>query len=96
MSYPFTAAPAQSLDEHPLSQHALGHDAQQQLQIEGQRHDRVPFSQQSTANMSGSDKVEITTTQRMISATWGSVLTTLLGMSQTAKPSPEPVLTVAQ
>ncbi|KIW73553.1 hypothetical protein PV04_01660 [Phialophora macrospora] len=78
MSYSFTAAPAQSLDEHPLSQDALGHDAQQQLQTEGQRHDRVPLSQPSTANMSGSDVVEITTTQRMISATWGSVLTTLL------------------
>ncbi|KIW24591.1 hypothetical protein, variant [Cladophialophora immunda] len=78
MSYSFTAEPAQSLDEHPLSQHALGHDAQQQPQTEGQRHDRVPVSQQDTGNMSGSNTIEITTTQRMISATWGSILTSLL------------------
>lgn len=78
MSYSFTAQPAQSLDEHPLSQHALDHNAQQLLQPEGQRHDRIPFSQQTPSTMAGSGNVEITTTQRMISATWGSILTTLL------------------
>ena len=82
MSYPFTAQPAHSLDEPALSNHALGHDAQLQLQTEGQLHDRVPVPQQDNSNMSGSGHVEITTTQRMISATWGSVLTTLLGMSE--------------
>jgi len=81
MSYPFTAAPAQSLDEHLLSQHALGHDAK--AQSNGQQHDRVQLSEQNTnsGRMSGSGDVEITTYQRMISATWGSVLTSLLGMS---------------
>merc|ERR1712230_158519 len=44
----------------------------------GQRHDRVQVPEQNTANMSGSNSFEITTTQRMISATWGSVLTSLL------------------
>ncbi|KAJ9608362.1 Carrier protein, mitochondrial [Cladophialophora chaetospira] len=79
MSYPFTAAPVQALDELPLSEHALGHDAQQLSQPDGQRHDRIPLSQQNTGgSMSGSGQIEITTTQRMVSATWGSVLTTLL------------------
>src|ERR1700742_5404375 len=81
MSYSFTAQPAQSLDEPPISQHALGHNAQQLLQPEGQRHDRIPFSQQTPSTMGGSGNVEITTTQRMVSATWGSILTTLLGTS---------------
>jgi hypothetical protein len=80
MSYSFTAEPAQSHEEHHVPQPLLGHDAQYNLHIhEGQRHDRVPLLQQNTGNMAGSDNVEITTTQRMISATWGSVLTTLLG-----------------
>ena len=78
MSHTFTAEPAQSIGKH---QQALGHDAQQQLQAEGQRHDRIQLSQQDTGNMSGSANVEITTTQRMISATWGSLLTSLLGTS---------------
>ncbi|KIW49748.1 hypothetical protein PV05_11397 [Exophiala xenobiotica] len=76
MSYSFTSQPAQALDGHLNSQSALGHDAKSQ--ITGQRHDRVQVPEQNTANMSGSNSFEITTTQRMISATWGSVLTSLL------------------
>lgn len=41
----------------------------------GQRHDRISLN---TASMSGSNKDEITVTQRMVSATVGSVLTSLL------------------
>lgn len=77
MSYSFTSDTAQALDQHRDSHAALGHDAQSQLQ--GQRHDRVQVQKQDTGNMSGSGDFEITTTQRMISATWGSVLTSLLG-----------------
>lgn len=85
MSYSFTAEPAQSLDEHPLSEQALGHDAKSPPT--GQRHDRVqvqepnPTTGEMPGSGSGSDTVEITTYQRMVSATWGSVLTSLLGMS---------------
>lgn len=43
----------------------------------GQRHDRIQNSQQDTMASSGGK--DISTTQRMISATWGSILTTLLG-----------------
>ena len=76
---PFTAEPAQSLVELQ-HQDVLGHHGQQQIQAEGQHHDRVPPAQQNTGSMSASENVEITTTQRMISATWGSVFTSLLGM----------------
>lgn len=44
---------------------------------QGRRHDRIQNPQQDTmASPAGKD---ISTTQRMISATWGSILTTLLG-----------------
>lgn len=43
----------------------------------GQRHDRIQNPQQDTMASSGGK--DISTTQRMISATWGSILTTLLG-----------------
>jgi hypothetical protein len=43
----------------------------------GQRHDRIQNSQQDTMASSGGK--DISTTQRMVSATWGSILTTLLG-----------------
>lgn len=51
-----------------------------------ERHDRVLFTQsdKNTDIMSAAAAVgrddDITATQRMVSATWGSVLTTLLGM----------------
>ncbi len=48
-----------------------------------QQHDRVQVQEQNTDKMggsgSGSTDTDITLTQRMISATWGSVLTSLLG-----------------
>lgn len=46
--------------------------------VEGQRHDRISLTEQNTAKMSGSSSDEITVTQRMVSATVGSVLTSLL------------------
>ncbi|KIX05935.1 uncharacterized protein Z518_03909 [Rhinocladiella mackenziei CBS 650.93] len=75
MSYSFTSEPAQSFDEHSHPQHALGHDAQSPPT--GPQHDRVQFPEQNTS-MSKSEDPEITTSQRMISATWGSLLTSLL------------------
>ncbi|KIV80195.1 hypothetical protein PV11_07714 [Exophiala sideris] len=76
MSYSFTADTAQALDQHRDSHEALGHDAQ--LQLQGQRHDRIQVEKPDTGKMPGSGDFEITTTQRMISATWGSILTSLL------------------
>jgi hypothetical protein len=56
-------------------------DRNQQDAGDGKRHDRILLEEQDTtaSNMSNSGAGEISTTQRMISATWGSVLTTLLG-----------------
>jgi hypothetical protein len=48
---------------------------------QGQQHDRIPVSQQDTNAMASSGEGNISTTQRMISATWGSILTSLLGRS---------------
>lgn len=45
---------------------------------QGQRNDRIPFTKQDTADMSSTGNDEITVTQRMVSATIGSVLTSLL------------------
>jgi len=42
----------------------------------GQRHDRIQNTQQDA--MASSSTQDISTTQRMISATWGSILTVLL------------------
>ncbi|KIW44741.1 uncharacterized protein PV06_03191 [Exophiala oligosperma] len=73
MSYSFTSEPAQALD----TQSSLSQDAQPHLQ--GQRHDRVQLQESElAANMSTSPHLDITTSQRMVSATWGSVLTSLL------------------
>ena len=77
MSDSFTSESAQSLGLS-TSDNTLGHDAR--LFSEGQRHDRVLLQKQDTDDMSASDKLNITTGQRMISATVGSVLTSLLGM----------------
>jgi hypothetical protein len=44
---------------------------------QGRWHDRIQNPQQDTMASSGGK--DISTTQRMISATWGSILTTLLG-----------------
>ena len=79
MSYSFSPRPAQSHDEHLLSQSPLGHGGEEEIQ--GQRHDRIQFQERNTATMPGSGDFEITTTQRMMSATVGSVLTSLLGKS---------------
>jgi hypothetical protein len=43
----------------------------------GQRHDRIQNPQENA--MASPATQDISTTQRMISATWGSILTTLLG-----------------
>lgn len=55
-----------------------------QYAVDSQRHDRISVTDRDTSNMSGSNKSsgqdEITVTQRMVSATVGSVLTSLLGM----------------
>lgn len=78
MSYNLASEKAFDFDNHHASQHAE----------EGQRHDRISFEEQNTGigNMSAPDtsttQDEITVTQRMVSATVGSVLTSLLGMPQ--------------
>jgi len=43
-----------------------------------QWYDRIQVEEQDT-NMAGTQNTEISVAQRMISATWGSVLTSLLG-----------------
>lgn len=63
------------------SQPATQHPTQQSYQdAEGQQHDRVQLSKQDNSTMASSSTPDITISQRMISATWGSVLTSLLGM----------------
>lgn len=69
----------------------------------GQRHDRIPSSEQSTesANMSNTAQGEITVTQRLMSATVGSVLVSLVStpldvvrvrlQSQNPHPTPPPL-----
>lgn len=55
----------------------LGHDGKQKQAI-GQRHDRLRLSVDGDSGNSG-DELDITIAQRMISATTGSLLTSLLG-----------------
>ena len=57
----------------------LGNDAA----VLGQQHDRILFEKQSAAEMAKAPNpdTDITVTQRMLSATLGSVLTSLLGKS---------------
>lgn len=70
MSYTFTP-PAPN--DQQLQQHL--HDVP-----EGQRHDRIQLQKQDTSTMAGSNpSTDITVTQRMISATVGSIATSLLG-----------------
>lgn len=67
----------------------------------GQRHDRIFQQAQNTDNMSASGSDEITVTQRMVSASVGSVLTSLLVtpldvvrvrlQSQSPQPQPPPI-----
>lgn len=79
MSLAFGSQPVASQEEHD---HSTSQNAS-----EIRRHDRILLEEpdSSASNMSGSGSesgaVEISATQRMVSATWGSVLTTLLGMS---------------
>ena len=77
MSLAFGSQPAAS-DEEPRS-------STSQNASEIRRHDRDLLEEpdSSASSMSGSESgaVEISATQRMISATWGSILTTLLGRS---------------
>jgi hypothetical protein len=72
MSLAFGSQPAASDDESQQSP---------QYASDGQRHDRILLEEPvtTTNKMTNSGAVEISTTQRMVSATWGSVLTTLLG-----------------
>ena len=79
MSYSTSTEPARSLDELGTSHHVFGQDDTSSLQ--GYRHDRALLQEQNTSDMSASDQLNITTGQRMISATVGSVLTSLLGTS---------------
>jgi hypothetical protein len=44
-----------------------------------QWHDRIQVEEQETSTMAGTQNTEISVGQRMISATLGSVLTSLLG-----------------
>ena len=54
-------------------------DTSQSLQdAAGQRHDRIQLEKQDTSTMAASSATDITLSQRMISATVGSVLTSLL------------------
>ena len=71
MSYTFTP-PA----PHDQQQHQTLHDVP-----EGQRHDRIQLQKQDTSAMAGyNPSTDITVTQRMMSATVGSIATSLLGV----------------
>lgn len=72
MSYTPASEKAFDFDKHHGSEHA----------VEGQQHDRTLLSKSDINSMSAQNTVsdEITVTQRMVSATVGSVLTSLLGM----------------
>lgn len=73
MSFNTAFEKANELDEHRRPQDA----------VDGQRHDRISLTEQNIGDMSDSTKSstqdDITVTQRMVSATVGSVLTSLLG-----------------
>jgi len=71
MSY--SIASESALEHEELAAHTIKHDAP------GQRHDRIQVAEQKASDMAGSNAPEITTTQRMVSATWGSIITSLLG-----------------
>jgi hypothetical protein len=74
------------------SEPARTHNDQQKYHdAEGQQHDRIQLQKQDTSSMAASNVPDITVTQRMISATWGSVLTSLLGRFKIEVE--EPVLT---
>ena len=73
MSYAFGATPASKHQGSPDT-------ADSQDVHEGQQHDRIQLQEQDNSSMAGSGSQDITATQRMISATWGSVLTSVLGM----------------
>lgn len=65
------------------SEPARSHDTEQSYHdAEGQQHDRIQLKKQDIDTMAASNVPDITITQRMISATWGSVLTSLLGESK--------------
>ena len=54
---------------------------------DGQQHDRIQIQGQNTGTMAGSggsSGTDITLGQRMVSATWGSILTSLLGTTAPA------------
>ena len=76
MSYAFGSQPASS------NVNSAEQRPSQQDGSDGQRHDRIHLEKQGTDtnSMSGSRSQDISVTQRMISATWGSILTSLLGM----------------
>lgn len=78
MSYTLASEKALDFDQH----HTPALDNAE----EGQRHDRISPAQDNITNQPGissmstsNSKDEITVTQRMVSATVGSVLTSLLG-----------------
>lgn len=78
MSYTLASEKALDFDQH--------HSAPFDNAEEGQRHDRISSAQDNTTDPPGRSamsssygKDEITVTQRMVSATVGSVLTSLLG-----------------
>ena len=73
MSYAFGATPASKHE-------GFSDKADSQDVHEGQQHDRVQLQKQDNSAMAGSGSQDISATQRMISATWGSVLTSVLGM----------------
>jgi hypothetical protein len=69
-----------AIGSQPVTSHVDSHffSPQQHHDPEGQRHDRILLEKQDT-NMSSSGANDVSAAQRMISATWGSVLTTALG-----------------
>jgi hypothetical protein len=71
----FAALPARA-DQEPME----GHDRQER-RAQGQRHDRIDGGVGNGAGSGGErdEAVEITVSQRMLSATTGSLLTSLLG-----------------
>lgn len=78
----FASEPARS-DEEKLYSAPDGNE----IGRVGQRHDRISIEEQDASNMatnrtgSGAGGNDISAGQKMISATWGSVLTSLLGKS---------------
>ena len=75
MSYLVGAEPARTDADR------LKAEQSQTTQDGGQHHDRISLAQQDTDAAPGSGSVEITIAQRMVSASTGSFLTSLLGMA---------------